>query len=93
MNNSKLCEEIGEQTATAVKKWIRNNFIPQDEPNYKWSSYGLKHTLQNDAGIYLTNDQFKTAMLECGFKPCNHEDKNWIFAISEKSPATQMRMI
>ena len=93
MKNQKLCEEIGEQTAAAVNKWIAKNFIPQEKPNYEWSSYELKHALQNGAGIYLTNDQFKMAMLECGFKPCNHEDKNWIFAISEKSPATEMEMI
>ena len=76
-----------------MKEWIAKNFIPRDEPNYKWSSYSLKHALQNDAGIYLTNEQFKKAMLECGFEPCNYDEQNWIFSISEKSPATKMRMI
>ena len=93
MNNSKLCEEIGEQTAAAVKEWIVKNFIPQEKPNYEWSSYGLKHALQINTGIYLDNNQFKMAMLECGFEPCNFEEQNWIFAISEKSPATEMKMI
>ena len=51
------------------------------------SSYGLKHVLQADTGIYLTNCQFKAAMRFCGWLPYKKDPimdndpnmVNWIF--------------
>ncbi|MBR0060268.1 MAG: hypothetical protein IJP68_02200, partial [Selenomonadaceae bacterium] len=51
------------------------------------TSYGLKHYLQDEMDIYLTNNAFKDAMLQCGFEPVDWEELNWVYRISKKSPA------
>ena len=89
-------ELLPEDMQTQVLRWIRLNFVPRASVNNKHSSYGLKHLMQWDEvyfegtdyypGIYLTNDQFKDAMLECGFFPEDAKELNWRYAISENSP-------
>lgn len=62
--------------------------------NIKHSSYGLKHVFERrycDAlsgpfeGSYVTNGQFKGAMLKAGFEVKDKEQLNWHFNVSEKS--------
>ena len=36
---------------------------------YRMSSYGLKELFEGLSGEYISNDQFKTAMIEAGFTP------------------------
>ena len=46
----------------SVDTWIREN-IRKNRSIYKGgTSYGLKHILQKDTGIYLTNNAFKDAI-------------------------------
>lgn len=75
--------EIQEQVLT----WIKENIRPRKTPLELPTSYGLKHMLQEETDIYLTNNAFKDAMLQCGFEPTNPKDLNWCFRISKKSPA------
>lgn len=70
-----------------VMAWIRENFIPRKTVLYGNTSYGLKHILQHDTNIYLTNNEFKDAMLQCGFEPSDPDELNWHYRISRKSPA------
>lgn len=50
------------------------------------TSYGLKHKFEyRQDGFYITNGQFKGAMLIAGFEPKNRNDLNWVFAFSIKS--------
>ena len=70
-----------------VCEWIRSNFIRIKTPNYDKTSYGLKHILERDTGIYLTNNEFKDAMLMCEYEPVNPQELNWNYCISKKSPA------
>lgn len=67
-----------------VFDWIKENIKPRKTPNHRHSSYGLKHYLEQDTGIYLTNNAFKDAMLLCGFKPVDETELNWEYCISEK---------
>ena len=69
-----------------VCEWIRSKLIRIKTPNYDKSSYGLKHILEKDTGLYLTNNEFKDAMLMCGYEPVNPNDLNWNYCISKKSP-------
>lgn len=69
-----------------VFDWIRKNIRARKTPNYRHTSYGLKHNLQHDTSIYLSNNEFKDAMLECGFTPVDPDELNWSYGISEKSP-------
>lgn len=69
-----------------VISWIKGNLIKRKTPNYNYTSYSLKHWVQGIFHIYLTNNQFKDAMLMCGFYPTNEKALNWTYCISENSP-------
>ena len=70
-----------------LHNWIVNSFIPRKTPNNRWTSYGLKSLAERELRCYISNDEFKTAMRRCGFYPVNQAAHNWVFCISEKSPA------
>ena len=71
--------------------WIKENIKPRKTPNYMHTSYGIKHLLQRDTGIYLTNGEFKDAMIKSGYDPVDSRWQNWAFCISEKSEAFKVR--
>ncbi|UTR05425.1 hypothetical protein MM326_15110 [Alkalihalobacillus sp. LMS6] len=58
--------------------------------NEKHTSYSLKHFFEkSEDGFYISNGQFKGAMLECGFTHQEIPDSpNWQFNVSEKSIAS-----
>ncbi len=64
-----------------VGEWIRNNIRPAKAILSGRTSYGLKHVLHSDTGLYLTNNQFKDAMLLAGYKPVNPDELNWHYRI------------
>ena len=64
----------------AVQEWIRDNIRPA-ETVYERTSYGLKHVLEHDTGVYLTNNQFKDAMYLAGFMPEDENELNWSYRI------------
>ncbi len=70
-----------------VLDWIKDNIVKRKTPNYNHTSYGIKHWIQGIFHIYMTNNQFKDAMLLCGFYPVKETELNWVYCISEKSPA------
>lgn len=70
-----------------VIAWIKGNIVKRKTPNYNHTSYGIKHWIQGIFHIYMTNNQFKDAMLLCGFYPVKETELNWVYCISEKSPA------
>lgn len=76
--------ELDAETQSAVMKWISKYIHPIETVNRKHTSYGLKHMLQSDTGIYLKNEQFKGAMIEAGLLPYFADEHNWRFRISEK---------
>lgn len=80
-------EQLHKEEQERILNWIKENFIPKKTINYNYNSYGLKHLIQHDKGIYMTNEQFKKAMLLCGFEAGNIMKKSWNFNISEKSKA------
>lgn len=74
-----------------VLKWCKNFFSPTKSFEERHTSYNLKQILQNDDQTYLTNGQFKGAMLLAGFKVKKIEDLNWKFNISETSEALKLK--
>lgn len=74
--------------ANVLCEWIKNSFIPIRTPNKNHTSYGLKHIFERSKnGFYITNGQFKGAMVECDFHPVDRYKLNWVFRISKRSPA------
>nr|WP_202596019.1 hypothetical protein [Staphylococcus epidermidis] len=62
--------------------------------NMRHSSYGLKHVFETEyrkkledtfEGSYITNGQFKGAMLKAGFDVKDKTQLNWHFNLSERS--------
>jgi hypothetical protein len=47
------------------------------------TSYGLKHNFEHEA-FYITNGQFKGAMLSLGYVPKNENALNWEFRIKQR---------
>lgn len=85
-------EELDKERQDILLEWIKENFIKTKTTNCKCgTSYRLKHIIQKQYKYnwkyYFTNEQFKKAMLLCGFKPSNVSSRNWYFNISQKSPA------
>lgn len=85
--DDKLITNLSDDEQKLVLDWIHASFMPIKTVNKKHTSYGLKHLLQHETGLYLTNNQFKHAMLLSGYYPEKPGDRNWRFRISEKSPA------
>lgn len=64
-----------------VGEWIRNNIEPSDDV-YGTGSYALKHKLEHDTKIYMTNNEFKDAMLLAGYEPVDPDENSWHFRCS-----------
>ena len=69
--------------------WIRDNVYPRITPLLCHTSYGMKHVLERRTNIYMTNNQFKEAMLLCDFYPVEVDILNWNYCVSQKSPIFQ----
>ena len=84
--DDKLISDEPKEIMEGVLEWIRLYIFPRKTPLLGRTSYGIKHILQHDTGIYLTNNQFKDAMLLSGYKPVSENDLNWEYRISKRSP-------
>lgn len=73
--------DLNANEQAAVSEWIKSNILPARKILQGRTSYGLKHILERDTGIYLTNNQFKAAMLSAGYSPVNPNELNWRFRI------------
>jgi len=71
-------------------EWVQKNLRPADRPLHGVSSYGLKHVLHSDIKLYMTNGEFKGAMLACGFKPVKPKEWNWYFRLDKRSPGLNL---
>lgn len=87
-----LITDLPQEEVDEVLNWIRTNLLQRKTINSYHTSYGLKHLLERDTRIYLTNNQFKDAMWMCGYKPKDVNELNWRYAISEKSPALERKI-
>lgn len=79
-----LFTDLNAEHQKAALAWFDTHIAPIKSPNYRHSSYGLKHMLESDTGIYMTNNQFKHMMLMNRYRPADHNELNWHFCISEK---------
>ncbi|MDN5309802.1 MAG: hypothetical protein PWP14_1196 [Methanolobus sp.] len=83
---------MGEYELTDIERktldnWIMLNILPQKGPNKNYTSYALKVLFeQAPEGFFITNKQFKEAMVRCNFVPVNKNKLNWDFRVSLKSP-------
>lgn len=85
--DERLITDEPEEIQKIVFAWIRANLYYSRSSYNVRTSYGIKHILQQDTTIYLSNNQFKDAMMMLGFHPKNANVLNWQFNIKERSPA------
>ena len=82
-----LITDLSESKMERVIEWIKTSIIPRKTPTPYKTSYWLKHRMERELDdIYTTNNQFKDAMLMCGFYPVNEAALNWVYGISLRSP-------
>lgn len=79
--DDELFTDLSEVEQNLVMSWISMKIKERKSANYGYSSYSLKHILEQEIGIYMTNNQFKDAMLHMGHIPVKEEDLNWYFRI------------
>ena len=79
--DGELISELTYNEIRMVDEWIRKNIRRSRRILTGRTSYGLKHVLQNDTGIYLTNNAFKDAMLLSGYEPVDPNELNWRYRI------------
>lgn len=91
--DARLITEHSEEEQSKVYDWICENIIEGNRKNSKHTSYGMKHILQRNTGIYLTNNEFKDAMLHMGFLPTDPDKLNWTYKIKESSPAFKFKKV
>ena len=84
--------ELQEEEQKTALAWIKQNLVPRETPLEGYSSYSIKHIMENSNGLYVTNQQFKELMLLCGFYPVKVDEKNWRYCLSMKSPALHEEM-
>ena len=84
--DTELLTDLPKEDQEKVLVWITQNLYPRKTPLSGYSSYGMKHPMTSTTGIYVTNNQFKHAMMLCGFIPVDERELNWHFCISKRSP-------
>lgn len=86
-NNPAEYEKLTQSEKEQLKMWIDQYIKPHLVKKYNpyRTSYGLKHLFQSKGGFYVTNGQFKGAMLAAGFEPESFKDINWVFKIGKRA--------
>jgi len=86
-NDENYFEDLSLEEQKVIKQWIYDNFVPRKTLLRGHTSYGLKHIFSSNTGIYVTNNQFKDAMLKSGYKPVDSNELNWRYCLRKDSPA------
>ena len=60
-------EELPKEEVELCEKWIKEFTRKNVCINYNFSSYGLKHVVENHFGKYVSNGSFIKAALNLGF--------------------------
>lgn len=85
-NNPNQYQELTDEQKVIIQDWIIKNFERMDRFNLSNSSYNLKHLFENSPeGFYITNGQFKGAMLAAEYNVKDEKEINWNFNVSKRS--------
>lgn len=90
-HDGKLLSDFQPDERAALVAWIKNNIRPRRTVNKTYTSYGLKHIAERDLNLYISNNQFKDAMLQCGFYPDDEWETNWHYRIDNHSPCFEKK--
>lgn len=65
----------------ALQYWIEHAIHTALKVDDEYSSYGLKYEYERETKLYVSNAQFKGAMLVAGYLPVKKGEQNWHFTI------------
>lgn len=72
---------LPEEVQGVFRMWCWMTFEERKTPNPDQTSCGLKDVFEHTFGVYLTNNQFKDGMLQCGYTPSCTTEAYWRFRI------------
>lgn len=78
---------LTEEEREALTVWIRERLEPtprKPRPANRLNSYGLKHHMERETGVYVTNGQFKGGMQAAGYEAFDTDDINWTYEVRIK---------
>lgn len=85
-DDPKQFKQLSQHERALLVSWILTSLAPTNGINHRHNSYEIKHSFSNSSlGFYVSNGQFKGAMLVAGFKTDKVKQRNWCFNVSEKS--------
>ncbi len=64
-----------------LRYWIEHAIQVATKADDDYSSYGLKHEYERETKLYVSNAQFKGAMLVAGYLPIKKGEQSWHFKI------------
>jgi len=81
------CAAMQPETRDKLVDWIKTTIAPASGI-CRTSSYGMKHDAEEAIKEYVRNDEFKGAMLLCGFAPTARSvtEVNWLFRVKPNIP-------
>ena len=71
-------ENLNPEEQATLRAWIEVAMRPARSVGPS-TSYTMKHDFESAGGFYVTNGQFKGAMLAAGYLPVKREELNWRF--------------
>lgn len=80
-NDPKAYDELPDELKIKLTEWIKMVYTPAATILAFNDSYTMKHRFEWFAGTYVTNGEFKGAMLAAGFMPENEHLTNWEFRV------------
>ena len=72
---------LSDEEKNALSNWIDWAFDFDENGVYPESSYSLKHVYEGFTKNYITNGQFKGAMIHYGYDPINPREQNCHYRI------------
>jgi hypothetical protein len=86
LNNPDDFKNLTEEQQEILQDWILKNLERDNRFDLATNSYDLKHIFSDSLnGFYITNGQFKGAMLAAGYEVKDELLKNWCFNVSKRS--------
>jgi hypothetical protein len=83
-------EALSPAEQATLLEWIRLAIKPAKTAVME-TSYGIKHDFEHVTYLYVTNGQFKGAMLAAGYAPANPGERNWRFRICPTGRSSESR--
>lgn len=77
-----LTDTIDKDKLEKAKEWVAKFITPRRTVNKDVTSYGIKHMIESYIGEYISNNQGKDIMLQCGYEPVDPNELNWRYRIN-----------